>query len=91
MEIRTKNHHKSQQPKTTVEIGRLHHLQTVGIGTAKWFVLRGVVVAGLAVGLSLVVAGLGGSRFEKRAVGLSLVVAGLTPWVSLLVVSGGGC
>jgi hypothetical protein len=40
--------------------------------------LRGVVVAGLAVGLSLVVAGLGGSRSEKRAVGLSLVVAGLT-------------
>jgi hypothetical protein len=34
VEIRTKNHHKSQQPKTTVEIGRLHHLQTVGIGLA---------------------------------------------------------
>jgi hypothetical protein len=39
-----------------VEIGRLHHLQTVGIGTARWFVLRGVVVAGL-----------GGYRSEKRA------------------------
>ena len=42
MEIGTKNHRKSEQPKTTVEIGRLHHLQTVGIGTARWSVLRGV-------------------------------------------------
>ena len=39
-----------------MEIGRLHHLQTVGIGTARWFVLRGVVVAGL-----------GGYGSEKRA------------------------
>jgi hypothetical protein len=90
-----------------VKIGRLHHLQTVGIGTARWFVLRGVVVRasrhggpcftawwsvlhGVASvvtdlrreprrGSLLVVAGLGGSRSEKRSVGLSwwwLVVFG---------------
>jgi hypothetical protein len=64
-----------------VEIGRLHHLQTVGIGTARWFVLRGVVVAGLD-----------GYRSEKRATPLVspwwwLASVGLNlrkePWVSL--------
>ena len=34
------------------------------------------------MGLSLVVAGLGGSRSEKRAVGLSLVVAGGFRWLA---------
>jgi hypothetical protein len=60
VEIGTKNHHKSEQPKTIMEIGRLHHLQTVGIGTARWFVLRGVVVRASRRGL-------GGYRSEKRA------------------------
>jgi hypothetical protein len=60
VEIGTKNHRKSEQPKTTVEIGRLHHLQTVGIGTARWSVLRGVVVRASRRGL-------GGYRSEKRA------------------------
>jgi hypothetical protein len=50
-----------------VEIGRLHHLQTVGIGTARWFVLHGVVVRASRRGL-------GGYRSEKRA------TSWVSPW-----------
>jgi hypothetical protein len=50
-----------------MEIGRLHHLQTVGIGTARWFELHGVVVRARSVVVRASRRGLGGYRSEKRA------------------------